>query len=252
VATDNNIHKLFNDSDDAGLGPIDTDAVIRRSRARRRPAQFAIGGALVLALGGFGIVGIQALGNNTPQATTAGAESSEDTSTLFAESDLDGSSTGEIRRAPAEKINLCTGTVAEVAPSESGLELTVDFPDATTGASSVQGTATLTNTGTDTIVGYTAASPAITVAQNGTVLWHSNGAMIAMAVDVNLAPGESLEYATSFQPVICGVEDDMAESFGEKLPPLPSGEYEVSAAIDLMGDFNADLITGPASTVTLK
>jgi len=249
MATDNNIHKLFNDSDDAGLGSIDTQAVIRRSRARRRPAQFAIGGALVLALGGFGIAGLQVLGNNAPQATTAGAESSEDTeiSTLG-----DDAETGYIDRAPADKINLCTGTVAEVASSETGLTLTVDFADAPTGATSVEGTATLTNNGTEPVVGYTAASPAITVAQNGIVLWHSNGAMIAMAVDVDLAPGESLEYATSFQPVICGVEDDMAESFGEKLPPLPSGTYEVSAAIDVIGESATELVTGPASTVTLK
>jgi len=249
MATDNNIHKLFKDSDDAGLGSIDTEAVIRRSRARRRPAQFAIGGALVLALGGFGVVGLQALGNNSPQATTVSQESAEDSdiSTLG-----DGADTGYIERAPADKINLCKGTVAEIAPSETGLELTVDFHDATTGATSIEGTATLTNNGTEPVVGYTAAGPAITVAQNGIVLWHSNGAMIAMAVDVNLAPGESLEYATSFQPVICGVEDDMAESFGEKLPPLPSGTYEVSAAIDVIGESATELVTGPASTVTLK
>jgi len=76
--------------------------------------------------------------------------------------------------------------------------------------------------------------------------------MIAMAVDVNLAPGESLEYLASFQPVVCGVEDDMAESFGQKLPPLPSGDYEVSAAIDVIGESATELVTGPASTVTLK
>ena len=250
MATDNNIHKLFKDSDDSGLGSIDTEAVIRRSRARRRPAQFAIGGALVLALGGFGVVGLQALGNNAPQTTAASRESADESEiSTLGDDNLD---SGYIERAPADKINLCTGTVAEVAPSSSGLELTVDFPDAATGSSSVEGTVTLTNNGTEPVVGYTAAGPAITVAQNGIVLWHSNGAMIAMAVDVNLAPGESLEYATSFQPVICGVEDDMAESFGEKLPPLPSGTYEVSAAIDLIGESATELVTGPASTVTLK
>ena len=253
MASDNNIHNLFAKADESGLGSIDTAAVIRRSKARRLPLQLATGGALVLVVGGLGFAGIQGALNNAPLASTAGASSErsgEDTSQLFSEST---ESTGtQYDRAPADKINLCTGTLADVAPSESGLELTVDFPDSSVGQSSVEGTVTLTNTGTETVTGYTAASPAITVSQNGTVLWHSNGAMIALAVDVNLDPGESLEYAASFQPVICGIEDDTADSFGEKLPPLPSGEYQVSAAIDVIGESATDLVTGPTQTVVIR
>jgi hypothetical protein len=102
------------------------------------------------------------------------------------------------------------------------------------------------------VTGYTAASPAITLAQNGVVIWHSNGPMIEMAREVTLAPGESLDYAAAFSPVICGVEDDLGESFRDGLPEAPAGDYQVSAAIDLMGDFNADLITGPSQTITLR
>jgi hypothetical protein len=250
MASDDNIHNLFAKADESGLGTIDTASVIRRSRARRLPLQLATGGALVLVVGGLGFAGIQGALNNAPLASTAGASSersSEDTSQLFTES-----TETRYDRAPAGKINLCTGTLAEVAPSESGLELTVDFPDATVGQSSVEGVVTLTNTGTEAVTGYTAASPAITLSRDGTVLWHSNGAMIALAVDVDLDPGESLEYAASFQPVICGIEDDTAESFGEKLPPLPSGEYQVSAAIDVIGESATDLVTGPTQTVVIR
>ena len=47
------------------------------------------------------------------------------------------------------------------------------------------------------------------------------------------------------------VEDDTAEAFRSDLPAAPAGQYQVSAAIDLMGEFDADLVTGPAQTVTL-
>jgi hypothetical protein len=251
MASDDNIQNLFKKSAEPGLGSIDTAAVIKRSKARRRPVQIATGGALVLALAGVGVVSVQALGANQ---VTAESSLSQDTSIMSSEADPQTLGEGDtsISRAPADKINLCTGTLAEVAPSESGLELTVDFPDATVGKSSVDGTATLTNNGTQTVTGYTAASPAITLSQDGIVLWHSNGAMIAIAVDVSLDPGESLDYPVSFSPVACGIEDDTADSFGEKLPPLPSGEYQVSAAIDLMGEFATDLVTGPTETVVLR
>lgn len=159
---------------------------------------------------------------------------------------------GGIQRAPAEKINLCTGAVAEPVASATGLELTVDFPDAAVGTRSVTGTVTLTNNGSEAVSGTTANRPAITVSQNGTVLWHTNGGIDPVATTVALAPGESLEYEGAFSPVLCGVNDDLAPQFNDKLPPLPSGEYDVSAAIDLTYDGGVDLVTGPSETVTLR
>jgi len=119
------------------------------------------------------------------------------------------------------------------------------------GASSVDGIVTMTNEGTETVSGTTASSAAITLSQDGIVLWHSNGPTNMMAAVVDLAPGESMEYAASFVPVVCTVDDDLAESFRDDLPAAPAGEYQVSAAIDLSTDSSAELITGPASTITL-
>jgi hypothetical protein len=130
--------------------------------------------------------------------------------------------------------------------------LTARFDDAAVGASSVEGIVTMTNEGSETVSGTTAASAAITLSQDGIVLWHSNGAMIDMAAVVDLAPGESMEYSASFVPVVCGVEDDLADGFRDDLPEAPAGTYQVSAAIDLTTDGAAELITGPATTVTLK
>jgi len=243
-----NIHNLFSKADEPKLGAIDTSTVIRRSKARRLPMQLATGGALALAVGGLAFGGAQLIPTASPVAGSAAAESDETES-----ADGDMAAGGQsIKRAPAEKVNFCTGTLAEVAPAPSGLVFSVDFPDASAGSVLVIGTVTLTNNGSAPVVGTTLADPAITVSSDGIVKWHSNGTMTDVVQSVDLAPGESLEYAASFKPVECGVEDDSAESFPTDLPALPAGEYEVSALIDFSSDGPVELVSGPADTITLK
>ncbi len=230
-------------------GAIDVAAVVRGARARRLPKVLGVTGVGVLAIGGLVFGGLQLGGGVSPASDAAG------TSTEGMTSDAGGSAemfSDTIKRAPAEKLNLCTGSVALLDTVDTGLELSVDFPDAVAGTASVAGTVTLTNVGPDAITGYTAASPAITLSQNGMVVWHSNGPMIDLAREVDLAPGESMAYEASFTPVVCGVEDDLAESFRADLPAAAPGQYEVSAAIDVMGDFDARLVSGPAESITLN
>ena len=231
-------------------GAIDVAAVVRGARARRLPKVLGITGVSVLAIGGIVLGGLQ-LGGGVSPASTAGGASTESATTE------DGGASAEmfsdtVKRASADKLNLCTARVAALDIVDSGLELTVDFPDAPAGSASVEGVVTMTNTGADEVTGYTAASPAITLSRDGVVVWHSNGPTIELAREVDLQPGESMEYAASFTPVVCGVEDDLAESFGTDLPAAPPGDYEVAAMIDLMGDSDALLVIGPAETVTLK
>ena len=232
-------------------GRPDADRAISRIRARRRPRRIAAAAAGALALVGVTIVGVQVSQVQFVQLTQPISEmsSAEDAGAPAA----DGIESA-IKRAPAEKINLCGAPLAEVAPSVSGLQLDLVFPEEVpTGGESVQGTVRLTNLGTQQVVGTTAASPAITLSQAGTVLWHSNGPMIMSAVLVDLGPGESMEYAASFTPVRCEVEDDLAQSFRTDLPALAAGGYELSAAIDFSPSSGAalDLVTGPRSTIRL-
>ena len=219
------------------------------------PKKIVAGVVVTLALGGLVTASVLGIGSLTKPATSAASQSDANTepAAVAPTDDLTAGGAGS-KRAPAEKINLCTGTLADVAPSESGLELTVDFADtAKAGTEPIPGTVTLTNTGDKDLVGYTAAAPALTLSQDGVVLWHTNGAMIMMARDVTLAPGESLDYETSFTPVVCSVDDDLAElGFAEDLPAAAPGEYQLSAKIDFMGEFDADLISGPLSTITLE
>lgn len=255
MASEPNLHDLFR-GDGPALPEVDAAAVIRRSKRRRLPVQLAVGGTFVLAIGGLGVAGLQAFGGShtaiSNVSTMSGGESTGDRAPAYggAESaqSLEG---GAIKRAPADRINLCGGPVAEVAPNERGLVLAVDFPSSPVGTAQVMGTATLTNTGAEPVTGFTSPSPAITLSQGGTVLWHSNGPTILSLLDVSLAPGESLEFAASFTPVACTVDDDTAEAFRTDLPPVPAGDYQVSAAADVTVDGNAELVTGPAQTVRI-
>ena len=247
MASDPNLRHLF--SAPQPTTTIDVAAVVRRSRAKRLPKVLGITGVGVLAIAGIAVGGLQLGG--APQPASDAAGSSTETLDMAADGSME-SFADTTKRAPAEKLNLCTGTVAEVDSSATGLVLEVSFADATAGATSVEGTVTMTNIGADAVTGYTAASPAITLARDGVVVWHSNGPMIELARDVSLAPGESMQYTGSFTPVVCGIEDDLAESFRSDLPAAAPGDYEVSAAIDVMGEFDALLVTGPAQSITLN
>lgn len=254
MATEPNLRDLFR-GDTRDLPAIDTAKVIRRSKTRRLPAQVGIGGAFTLAIGGLGIAGLQGLGSTQTASDSAMStvEQAPDGPREGVQGMMEGDApmSGDIKRAPADRINLCGGTLAEVAPSETGLVLSVAFPDSPVGTAPVTGTATLTNTGTRSIAGYSSPTPAITLSQNGIVLWHSNGPTIMSIQDVMLAPGESLEFAASFTPVVCAVEDDTAEAFRTDLPDVAPGEYQVSAAADVSVDGIAELVTGPAQTLRI-
>jgi hypothetical protein len=234
--------------------PLDPRPIVRASARRHRARQVAVGGVTTLAVVGIGAGSIAGIRSLLPHAVVGAASS--------VAPQKDAASGGApvapgTKRAPADRINLCGGPLAEVAPAESGLVLTPQFPaSASSTAGAIDGTVTLTNTGTERVTGTTAASPAITLSQHGTVLWHSNGAMIMLAVVVDLAPGESMTYRASVTPVRCGVEDDL-NGFRDDLPGVGAGDYALSAAIDLTrtdasGEFvSNDLITGPLAAIRL-
>ncbi|MEO6944102.1 MAG: hypothetical protein ABI053_05270 [Lacisediminihabitans sp.] len=247
---------LKNDAEGAaGTRPLDAAVIIRRSKRRRLPQQFAVGGLSTLAVVGIGFAGITAF-RMLPQGATTMSAGSSAGGKAVPEQAAPGADQN-IKRAPAERINLCGGEVAEVAPNPNGLVLRTQFPaSSAAGTSAVNGTVMLTNTGTSTVRGTTAASPAITVSQDGVVLWHSNGPMIMLAVVVDLDPGQSMSYRASFTPIRCGVSDDLADGFPDTLPALPGGNYQLSAAIDFTlegtdGTTVTELVTGPTQTVVL-
>jgi hypothetical protein len=253
---DPNLSDLFRATESPASSSLDAHQIIRRSKRRRLPSRIAVGSLVSLSVIGIGIASVNGIAALSPGVTASSGsaeslESADAPATDSGDASEGGFDAPGIMRAPAEKLNLCGGAVAEVAPSQSGLQLTVDFPDADTGSTSVSGTATLTNTGATVVTGYSGATPAVTLSRDGTVVWHSNGPTILSIVDITLAPGESMTYPASFTPVVCDVEDDITESFRDTLPAASPGEYQLSAALDVSGDAGTELVTGPSSTITL-
>jgi len=235
---------------------LDTTRVIAKSRARRLPRQIAIGAVSTLAVVGIVVVSLPAL---LPQQSTMSTLAEPESSAGAAAPNVQ--ALGSQKRAPAEKINLCTGPLAQAAPSSSGLQLDVTFPaTAPMGTAPVTGTVRLINVSTDIVTGSTAAAPTITLSQGGVVLWHSNGASPDLTVAVQLAPGQSMQYAATFIPVRCDVRDDESESFRANLPAVPAGDYLLSAALDFQpaaavaqqSTPGVDLVLGPLSPITLR
>ena len=243
-----------------GAAPIDLGAVMRRSARRHHGQQIAVGTLGTLAVVGIGAAGITGLrGISGGSASVASSSSQSDSSTTEQGYAAPGQPAIKGKRASADRIHPCGGVLTPLTPDASGLVLSVDFPaTASATASSVTGQVTMTNTGTERLTGSTAASPAITLSQNGSVLWHSNGPTIMMAAMIDLAPGASMTYPAAFTPVRCTVENEQAESFPADLPPVGAGAYDLSAAIDFSrtdaaGDFvSTDLISGPLAPITLQ
>lgn len=222
---------------------IDTDRVIRRSRRRHVGRQAATGGVTALAVVGLTVAGVTGVRGLLPHPANLSSASDA------AAPESEGSA---ITRAPAEKINLCGGTLAEARPAESGLVLSMAFPPSASTGGRVSGQVTMTNTGPTRVTGTTAATPAITLSQDGLVLWHSNGPMIAMVAMVDLEPGASMTYPASFIPVRCSSEDETAPSFREGLPAVPAGDYQISAAIDFVPeDGSAQLVTSQVAEIRI-
>lgn len=256
MASESELRSSLRDGGDS-LPRIDVEGVLRRSRSRRRRRELLIGGVTAVAAVGILIpVATGGLGGVAPasESTTAGSADLPDPLSQ-PETDAAPGAGGEggIGLAPVSRLNLCGGTLAEVAPASSGLRLSVDIPDASAADEQVDGVATLTNTGGVRVIGTTSPAPWMTLSRDGTVLWHTE-MMILMAAEIDLGPGESVQMPVSVRPVECAVEDD-TEGFRAELPALPPGEYEVSAALELTpadGPGPAELVVSPTDPLTLR
>jgi len=266
MSTESDLKKMFSETG-ATLGQVDLSRVLRRSSRRRIAQQVAVGSATTLAVAGIGVAGftgIRGLAQSTGSASSASAPDANRPDANRPDANRPGATGAStatdsgLTRAPAERVNLCGGALAKVAPNAAGLVLTTSFEPADAAADRVSGTVTITNSGSAHVTGTSAATPTIVLSKDGIVLWHSNAPVAAIGAIVDLAPGASMTYQASFQPVTCAVEDDSSVSFRDNLPHVAAGAYQVSAALDLSrqnadGSFpGTDLVTGPASEVTLR
>lgn len=259
MPSEDDLRQLFRD--DRPAGAIDLDAVLRRSRARRRPRVAAAALASSLAVVGIVVpVSISVASQLGTTSSAGSAASARDLTTAAPAHEGNGQAgaSGGVRLAPARQLNLCAQPVSTPAPAADGLVLTVHPVDAAAGAHNIPVTVTLTNTGEDRVTGSLSPFPALTLSRDGVVIWHSNGAVPSLAQQIDLAPGASAVFHAAFDAVVCGVEDDAQLGFRAGLPAASAGDYRLSAAIDVSLEAadpstgsNAVLVSGPSSPVTL-
>lgn len=267
MPTEAELREQFHD-DDQPEGRIDLDAVLRRSRARRRPRMIAVAAVSSLAAlaivvpvsvsGALGQTGFFSAASGSPASSrqdAAGQKAPE-----VAGPAGPGGTGGAVRSgeavdgvALAQKVNLCTGTLADIAPASNGLVLTVAPVTAAAVARNIPATVTLTNTASTAFRGSGSPFPSVTLSRAGIVLWHSNGAIPSLAQLIELAPGASVSFATTFEPLVCGVQDDAHGRFRADLPPAGPGSYELSAVMAVSApDGSSVLVSGPGTAVTLR
>jgi hypothetical protein len=239
---------------------LDAGRIIRRSKRRRLPRQVGVGGVMTLAVASVAVGGITGLKSFLPGSTTSGVSQNMDKGTSeLAPARDSGSQTPTQGQPPSQgevavdRMNLCGSQVASVPSNSSGLVLAAHFPpSAPANGQPVTGTVTLTNTGTTSVTGSTAASAVITVSQQAIVLWHSNGPTIMLAKIVDLAPGQSMEYQASFLPVRCDASSDTAEGFPDDLPLLGAGDYQVGALLEVSHGSAKTLVGSEPVTIRLR
>lgn len=237
-------------------GEIDVEAVLRRARARRRPKVALAGAGSVLAIAAIAVPAVLTssfggAGGAADSAIVAGEQYAPESA-----SDAGGAGAADqamAEKAPPDRLNLCTAPVAEPIPSESGLVVTVAPVAASATGHGIPIMVTLTNAGRERITGTTGGRPSVTFARDGITLWHTNGPQDLIARVVDLAPGQSMSYPATFEPVVCGVEDDQSEAFRAELPAAGPGEYTLSAAIEVTSEDGTviELVSGPPVEITL-
>lgn len=256
MATESDLRDLLQGPEPEGRTAIDLDAVIRRARARRRPRAIAASAVGALALVGVLTPVVFVSQQQAQQQALMVAEDSAGGEA--ATSDADDSAF--VGMPSAANLNSCGATVVEM-PSGNGLVLEMAPVTAMAGSADIPIEVTLRNDGTVALLGVTASQPIITFSRDGVVLWRTGGIQDSSGVRVDLKPGESMTYVTTFQPLVCTpeYEADAAESgtdgLREDLPPAAAGSYQVGAAIDFIPDDGTTgvvLVTGPAAPVDLR
>lgn len=229
MTTDDDLRSRFAAA--SAPAPLDAAAIIAGARRRRRPRVIAAGTVGALATVGVLVLGIQVALPPDPGTVTS-MESAP-----AADAPAGGASdTALTERASAASMNLCGAPVVEALPNTLGLALEPVFPASAAAGATVEGVVRLTNTGTERFTGSAAPTPAVAVAEDGLVVWHTNGPAILSLVFIDLGPGESMEFGATATAVRCGPEDDAAPAFREDLPPLAPGDYTISVLMDITPD----------------
>lgn len=245
-------------ADGAAPRAIDLDAVLTASRARRRARRTAVVGAgsaaaallamggLVMGLQGTGLLGTTGSSSDSASIAESPMEAREDSADGFA---------AESMLAPAEKVNPCGAPIAEATDAAGGsLSVAVEPVAAVAPGGVGSALVTVTNPGPATVEGEVRVAPALTIADDGVTVWHSNGAVPPETTAVTLAPGESIQLEGLIEAVACTAADEAAGAFPPGLPPLAPGAYGVTAVVVFLaeGTGAVEYLVAPLTPLTVE
>lgn len=226
-------------ADAATPRPIDVDAVLRASRARRRSRRNAIAGgvgaaAAVLLIGGgvmTGLQGFQGLGGPDSAEAPVTLESAE-SGVSPDDGDAADDATGQRLLAP-EEVNRCGAPVAAPTdPATSPLAVAVEPPTTPVAPGTTSlALVTVTNTGTDLVEGTIDAVVPLTVADAGITVWHSGPGEDLPPRPITLGPGESTSLEGAFETRSCDEGDEIGGGLPTDLPALAPGAYGIGAVV---------------------
>jgi hypothetical protein len=243
VADESELREIMR-RDGSAAAEIDLDAVLRRTRARRRPRLIAAAAVGALALTGVIIpIGLGTLGTPAPVALSSTAGGEDDGTE-------DAAAAPEV--APTDSLPRCGGPVADPEPAANGLVLEVSPVSAEAGAERIPVVVTLRNTGADRVRGTVSEPPILTLSRDRSVVWHSTAREDAETA-IDLAPGGTLDFVAEFEGRVCAPEDD-TDGFRPDLPAADPGSYRIGATLDFTPEAGSApvRVTGPTSTVDLR
>jgi hypothetical protein len=224
---------------------IDVDAVIARARRRRRPGRIGVG--LVTTLAVVGLFGGGIFGLSRFVGSSGASSSAESGGSVAAP---DSAPVPSIAPRPTGPLPAtCGRSLPALAPTADGLVVTVTAKKSAD--HSYAATITLTNTGQKAVRGHSDTA-SVLLARGGIVVWHSPPTdPLGPGIEVDLAPGASLQIMTTFDATICGVGDDPGGVLRTGLPAAPPGSYQLYGEVRLDNLPGAEIASGPPKTLTL-
>ena len=230
---------------------IDVEAVLVATRTKRRARRSAIIGgtgavAAALVVGGL-VFGLQGAGLFGPTGTDASLESGA-VGEPVTEGAHDRAEGGAID--PQSAAGGSSGCGATAPPSTDDatapLDVTVEAATSARPGTSVAAEVVVTNRGDTTISGELTQAPAFIVDQADVIVWQTTGTPDSI-VAIELAPGESVTLAGSFETRRCD-DDDSLDEAAIGLPSLTTGTYAVRGAVEFVAagsDSSTPLISPP-------
>jgi hypothetical protein len=244
VATESDLRDLLRGPDPEGRGAIDLDAVLSRTRRRRRPRVIA-----AQALGSVAIVGV--LGTAIFVSGPLGARdvlmSAEDGGAGADQAVPESGDAPYVDQDALKWMPDACGAPVTDAPSSDGLTLEMSIETIFEPGERIPVQITLRNDGPNPVVATSSPWPHVSLARDGLVVWHSYQTQEAIGYLIDLAPGESTTLEAYVDRLICRSEDDLIMDGPQNdMPAAPPGRYELRAVLVMTTDDGATLVAASA------